>query len=200
MRSAAWTIVLLLAAAPVVLARQSRSSSAPRVQKFEEVQRGFWLRTNMGFAMSVTDMFGDKRSSNPWPPGPVLQIEGGYDFGQIASIHIALHGQQVVGVREMGNVPDLSNDAALIATMLGGRFNIMTTKRLGWFIKANVGWMFTAPDLAEFDSGLLIQGGIGLEYATMLRHFFVGIEIWASYDISNRGVLVSLTPSLKYTF
>ena len=200
MRPLSWTIALVLAAAPVAHARLPRSSSAPKVQEFEEVQRGFFLRTTMGISMSVTDMFGDKRSSNPWPPGPVLQLEAGYDIGQIVSIHVALHGQQVVGVREMDKVGDLSHDATLLAAMLGGRFNMMTTKRLALFLKANVGWMYATPDLASLDPGLLVQAGIGLEYATMLRHFFVGIEVWASYDLANKGVLASLAPCLKYTF
>jgi len=200
MRTAAVVIALALAAAPAAQAQEGKSKSTPKVQKFDEVERGFWLRADMGLAMAVVDPFSDNRSSGFWPPGPLLQIEMGYDLGQVASIHLALHGQQVSGNRELANRPSVSNDAAMLAPMLGVRFNFVTTKRTAWFIKAAAGWMFTAPSLAEFESGLLIQAGTGLEYATALRHFFVGLEIGGSYDLANGGVLVSLTPTLKYAF
>ena len=200
MRTAAMVIALALAAAPAAQAQEGKGKGAPKLQKFDEVERGFWLRADLGIALAVVDPFSDNRSAGIWPPGPLLQLEIGYDFGQVASIHIALHGQQVSGNRELTNRPSISNDAAMLAPMLGVRFNFVTTKRLAWFIKAAAGWMFTAPSLAEFESGLLVQAGTGIEYATALRHFFVGLEAWGSYDLANGGVLVSLTPTLKYTF
>ncbi len=205
MRTAAWTLAALLCALPV-LAQEAKSTTAPKLQQVQEVERGFWMRANMGFSMSVVDMFGagtsaDTRSSTLWPPGPVLQLEFGFDLGQVASIHLGLQGQQIVGVRDMGATrADVSNDAAMMAILLGGRLNLVTSKRLAWYFKANVGYMFTAPELAEFSAGLLVGGGTGIESATMLRHFFVGLELSGSYDLANGGVLVALTPSLKYTF
>jgi len=200
MRTAASALVLALALAPCALAQEGKAKGTPKVQKVVEVERGFWIRADMGIAVSVVDMFGDNRKSGIWPPGPLLQLEMGYDLGQVASIHIALHGQQVAGTHSLTNRPSVSNDAAILAALLGARFNLVTSKRMAWFLKAAVGWMFTAPDIAEFESGLLIQAGTGIEYATSLRHFFVGLEAWGSYDLANKGVLVSLTPTLKYTF
>ena len=200
MRASAWSLSLLLLLCSTAQAEPKKSTGAPKVQKFVDVERGLFLRADMGFALSVTNPFGGDGKTGIWPPGPLLQLELGYDFGQIASIHLVLHGQQVGGTRDLGSRGSVSNDAAMLALMLGGRFNFMTGKRLAWFLKANVGWMFTTPALAQFDSGLLVQAGTGIEYATQLRHFFVGLEVAGAYDIQNGGVFVALTPTVKYTF
>jgi hypothetical protein len=42
--------------------------------------------------------------------------------------------------------------------------------------------------------------GTGLEYATQLRHFFVGLEVAASYLPAIGGFSAIVTPTLKYTF
>ncbi len=198
MRMVSFLLVFILSASSV--AAESASKGAPKIQKFNEVERGFWLRTDMGFSVAVTNLFGQDRQSPVWPPSPVLQLEAGFDLGQIASIHLALHGQQISGNRQPKGKEKISNDAGMFAVMLGVRFNLVTTKRLGWFVKAAAGWMFTTPDMAGYDPGFLVQAGSGLEYATMLRHFWVGIEAWGSYDLANSGVMVGVTPSLKYVF
>ncbi len=199
MRMLSCLFILILSANPA-FAGGTASKGAPKIQKFSEVERGFWLRTDMGFSMPVTNLFGGDRQSPAWPPSPLLQLEAGYDLGQIASIHLALHGQQISGERQPANKAEVSNDVGIFAVLLGLRFNLITTKRTGWYVKAAVGWMFTAPDMAGYDSGLIFQGGTGLEYATMLRHFWVGVEVWGSYDLTNSGAMVALTPNLKYVF
>jgi len=177
-------------------------TGAPKLQAYEEVERGFFLRTTFGAAMAVTDMFGDSigvvRENSLWP-GPVLGLEIGYDLGQIASLHVAVQGQQVLGLQTRGT-HESGADLTLLALMLGGRINLVTTQRLGWYLKVGAGWMFTWPELAGVDWGFLVHGGTGLEYATKLRHFSLGLEVTAQYDIANGGVLVGLSPTLKYVF
>jgi len=192
--------VALLIAQPALAEDEESSKGAPKVQQVDEVERGLWLRADLGVAMTVLDPFGSNRESGPWPPGPLLQLELGYDFGQVASIHLAINGQQVIGQQKREDREALSNDVAAVALLAGGRFNILTTKRLGWFVKAAVGWMFVAPSLAEMKDGLLVHGCTGIEYATWLRHFSVGIEAGAAYDVANGGLQVLLTPTLKYVF
>ncbi|HOX46365.1 MAG TPA: adventurous gliding motility protein CglE [Myxococcota bacterium] len=181
---------------------QGQITGAPKAQVFEEVERGFFLRTTLGAAMAVTDMFGDsagvKRESTLWP-GPVVGLEIGYDFGQYASLHLAAQGQQIIGVQER-NDRESGADATLLALMLGGRVNLVTSQRVAWYLKVGAGWMFTWPELAGLDSGFLVHGGTGVEYATKLRHFTVGLEATAQYDIANGGLLVGLSPTLKYVF
>jgi hypothetical protein len=192
---------LAICLAGQVYAQDKKKSSEPRIQKFEEVERGFWLRTTFGISMAVANHFGEENRESPiWPPGPVVTIEMGYDFGQIASMHLAVQGQQVTGSRDMGTRSSVPNDSGAIGVLLGARFNIITSKRLGWFLKAGVGYMLAIPDTALLDNGLVIQAGTGIEYATNLRHFFIGIEAGAQYLMSNDGIGVLLTPTLKYTF
>ncbi len=192
--------VALLIAQPAAADDEGSGKGAPKVQQVEEVERGLWLRADLGVAMTVLDPFGADRESGPWPPGPLLQLELGYDLGQVASIHLALNGQQVIGQQQRADSEALSNDVAALALLAGGRFNILTTKRLGWYVKAAVGWMFVSPALAAMDDGLLVHGCTGVEYATWLRHFFIGLEAGAAYDVGNGGLQVLLTPTLKYVF
>jgi hypothetical protein len=196
------TVVLALALAlfttGIVFAQEVGSS--PRVQKFQEVERGFFIRSAFGFSMAVTDLFGGDDWESPlWPPGPVIGIEMGYDLGQVASIHLAAYGLQVSGTRDTSRAK-VSNDAGALLAMVGGRINLMTTKRLGWYLKAGVGYMFAAPELARLDQGAVIHLGTGVEYATQLRHFFVGLEAVASYLPAIGGFSAIVTPTVKYTF
>ncbi|MBW1808339.1 MAG: adventurous gliding motility protein CglE [Deltaproteobacteria bacterium] len=192
---------LTICLAGQVYGQDKEKSSEPRIQKFEEVERGFWLRTTFGISVAVMNHFGDESRESPiWPPGPVVSLEMGYDFGQIASMHLTIQGQQVTGSRDMGTRSAVPNDSGAVSILLGARFNIITSKRLGWFLKAGVGYMLAIPDMALLDSGLVIQAGTGIEYATNLRHFFIGLEIGAQYLMANSGLGVLLTPTLKYTF
>ena len=190
-------VVLVLVLAGQALADEAKGE--PRIQKFQDVERGFWMRTTLGAVLTLGDVFGDGREASMMP-GPLVTLEFGYDLGQVASLHLCVMGQQIIGVRELTNRPEVSNDAGALALMAGGRFNLVTGKRLGWFIKAQVGYMITAPEMAEYQAGLLVQGGMGLEYATQLRHFFIGLEAFGQYDLANSGIGIGLTPTLKYTF
>jgi len=192
--------LLLFTGTEALAAEEEGARSGPRIQKFEEIERGFWLRSNFGISLAVMNHFGGDDTESPiWPPGPVVSLEMGIDFGQVASIHLAIHGQQVTGTRNSsrGSIP---NDSTAIGVLLGGRFNFVTTKRLGWFIKAGVGYMLSIPDLTKLDDGLVAQAGTGIEYATSLRHFFIGIEVLAQYLMSNNGLGILVTPTVKYTF
>jgi hypothetical protein len=161
-------LALALLTTGLVYAQETGSGSGPRVQKFSEVERGFFIRSAFGFSMAVTDLYGGDDWKSPlWPPGPVIGIEIGYDLGQVASIHMAAYGMH---------------------------------KRTGWYVKAGVGYMFAAPEMARLDQGAVIHAGTGIEYATQLRHFFVGLEVVASYLPAIGGFSAIVTPTLKYTF
>ena len=185
-------------------AQESKSASSPNVQKFQEVERGFWLRSAFGVSVTLTDVFKEKsgdrpRESSVWPPGLIIGLEMGYDLGQVAAIHLGVYGRQISGTQGSGD-STISTDADVLMLMIGGRFNLATTKRLGFFIKANVGYMLASPELAKIGDGVEIHAGGGIEYATQLRHFFVGAEVMASYLPAIGGFSAIVTPTLKYTF
>jgi len=204
MRSARGAIVLMavLLACRAGEAAEQRSSSTPQIQKFEEVERGFWLRSTFGVAVHVTDAFeSTDRESSIWPPGALLGLELGFDLGQYASLHLAVYGHQVPGSKDTGRGrASVANDAGALLIMGGGRFNLMTTKRTGWFIKANVGYLLGIPAEASMENSLAFQATTGLEYATNLRHFTIGLEAGASFFLTGSGLSILLTPTVKYTF
>jgi hypothetical protein len=125
----------------LALAQAARAQTeGPRTQSYQEVERGLWLRTTFGMTLSLTNHFGTGRSSTVWPPGPMVNLELGYDLGQVASLNISLLGEQLVGSRQLGERGDIPNDAAVVGMMAGGRFNFVTTKRMALFIKAQAGY------------------------------------------------------------
>jgi hypothetical protein len=127
----------------------------------------------------------------------------GVDLGTIASIHLAVQGFEVSGTREVersGKVETISNDVTGLLLSAGGRFDLMTTKRLAWFIKAGAGYLLSLPDSSGLDSTLAFLGGTGIEYATALRHFTIGIEAVGQFLLTPKSVMVILSPTVKYTF
>ncbi len=172
----------------------------PKVQKFQEVERGLWLRSTFGIGMSLTNPFEGNSDGEIWPPGAALALEAGLDFGQFASVHFAVVGRHLSGKRSLPGGKHAPGDSDAVMVMLGARFNLATTKRLAWFIKAAAGYAFGYPDVAGLGSGLAVHGGTGIEYATQLRHFFIGIELCAEYLMSHDGLGLIITPTLKYTF
>ena len=126
-------------------------------------------------------------------------MEIGYDLGQVAAMHLGVYGRQISGTQGSGDTT-ISTDADVLMLMIGVRFNLATTKRLGFFVKANVGYMVASPELAKIGDGAEFHAGAGIEYATQLRHFFVGAEVLASYLPAVGGFSAIVTPTLKYTF
>jgi len=189
-------IFFLLALAAVARAQ----TEGPRTQSYQEVERGLWLRTTFGMTLSLTNHFGTGRSSSVWPPGPMVNLELGYDLGQVASLNISLLGEQLVGSRQVGERGDIPNDAAVMGLLAGGRFNLVTTKRMALFVKAQAGYAMAFPASSELKNGFLVAGGAGVEYATALRHFFIGLETSAQYLIASSGLALTVTPMIRYTF
>ncbi len=201
MRTAITALVFALVASSTVVAQEDMDRSRSKVQKFSEVERGFFIRSTFGFSMALGNMFNQDNSDSPaWPPGPLLGLELGHDLGQVASLHVAFYGQSVSGTLSPTGRADVSNDASALLAMVGARFNVVTTKRMGWFLKANIGYMLAIPAIDTMDDGLVIHGATGVEYATNLRHFSVGLEAGAGFSMATSALSIIVTPTLKYVF
>ena len=180
---------------------EAENRSRSRIQKINEVERGFFIRSTFGFSMALGNMFNQDSSDSPlWPPGPLLGLELGHDLGQVASLHMAFYGQSVSGSHTPTGRADVSNDASTLLAMVGARFNIATTKRMGWYLKANVGYMLAVPAIDTMDDGLVVHATTGVEYATNLRHFAVGLEAGIGFSMATSALSIIVTPTLKYVF
>ncbi len=177
-------------------------SREPQVQQFEEVERGFWIKSFFGISVTSQNPFRDKSRKNPvWPPGGTIGVEMGVDFGQVGSIHMAACGLHLTGNRIVDdNTSNVANDVGVFMLMAGGRFNVATTKRTAWYLKGAAGYLMARPKEATLEDGLVLQMGAGIEYATNLRHFYVGLELGAGYFLASKGLISIITPVLKYTF
>lgn len=211
MRQATVIMLIVLGAASTAWSqgkevKEGEEKVGSREAKFNEVEYGFWLRSTLGAAMVIGDLFGSENgapSAPVFPPGPALGVEMGIDLGTIASLHLSVQGFVISGTRDVtrgDKTETLSNDATGLLLSAGGRFDLMTTKRLAWFIKAGAGYLLASPDSAGLDSSVAVLGGTGIEYATALRHFTIGLEAVGQFLLAPKSVMVIVSPTVKYTF
>ncbi len=208
MRQATVILLVILGAASAAWAqgKEGEEKVGSREAKINEVEYGFWLRSTLGAAVVIGDVFGSESGAPTapvFPPGPALGIEMGVDLGTIASLHLSVQGFEIAGTRDVtrgDKTETVSNDATGLLLSAGGRFALMTTKRLAWFIKAGAGYVLAVPDSSGLDSSLAFFGGTGVEYATALRHFTIGLEAVGQFLLAPKSVMVILSPTVKYTF
>ena len=61
-------LAAVLMASGYAYGQDKKESGTPRVQKYQEIERGFWVRSYFGLSAAMTDMFSDQnRKSLTWP-------------------------------------------------------------------------------------------------------------------------------------
>ena len=104
----------------------------------------------------------------------------------------------MVAARKAGKT---TGDVAAIAPGLGLRFAFVTTERLFVFARAGGGYALWFPsDLTGATGSIHVDGGLGLEYYTKLRHVSVGVEADFQALLAPTAFGISVYPTLKYTF
>lgn len=103
----------------------------------------------------------------------------------------------------------LSNDLSSQVIGLSVKFAYLSTERLFAYIRAGGGFAFLSPDrnfksngneLKMDSSTVVVDGGFGAEYYTVLRHFSVALEARTYYLLGIGTLYLTLQPSIKYTF
>lgn len=186
------------------------------VAEIREVERGVYVSVDIGpnhylhldtpgFVTLGRPLFQDLGRPTTWlSPGTRMGLRVGYDILNNVNAEVFALANFNEGEISGKRIADgqLTGDLTHFATGVGGRFAFITTERVFVFARGGVGYAFWFPSaLAEDAFGSIhIDGSLGVEYYTKLRHLSVGVEAGFQSLLLPFAFGVSLTPTLKYTF
>jgi hypothetical protein len=167
------------------------------------VRRGLFTETNIGVVMTFG---GRERYSNAQS---YLQLGIGYDLGE----HVELAAQVGLGSSaancfaslQPGQCP-LADSFTMAFANLTGTYLIRLAERFYLTPKLSAGYtsLDPAPVLSKdgrpISSAANFGGGLGVEYATQMDHFSVGLDVLGRYIVAASITSFALLPRLKYTF
>ena len=185
--------------AALLLATASGRADSPKIQIYEEVEKGFEVGGHLGLSY---DFNSPVKNLNP---GPMVGLELGYDLTWIWRIKLGFSDHIYSGrsPNRRGDYIDLDIEQRVIWG--GASLALLATERFYVYVQAGLGYMFTSPkkvdglEAAGKDDLAILAGG-GLEYYTMLRHFSFGIEANATILPMRADVALAIYPVIRYTF
>lgn len=186
------------------------------VAEIREVERGFYVSVDMGvnhylyldmpgFVAVGRPLFADPSRPTTWfSPGTRLGMRVGYDILNNVNAEAFVLGNFNEGVLDPGKLTTgtLTGDLTNLVAGVGGRFAFLTTERVFVFGRLGVGYGMWFPSaLAQNAFGSIhLDGSLGLEYYTKLRHLSVGVEAAFQSLLLPFAFGVALYPTVKYTF
>lgn len=176
-----------------------------KVVDIDEVERGFFVSVDYGPVYYLPLDGAGMINLNPTAtvPGTRLGVRVGYDILNNIALDAFVLGTFNQGVINLDDVKDgkTTGDVAVIAPGLGLRFAFVTTERLFVFARAGAGYGLWFPsELTGATGSIHVDGGLGVEYYTKLRHVSVGVEADFQALIAPTALGVHVYPTLKYTF
>ena len=178
---------------------QSSLADTPKVQVYDEVEKGLEIGAHFGFAYDFNAPVDELES------GLVTGIELGYDLSWVFRIKAGFsdHIFAARSINANGNLIKTDYEARMIWG--GVSFAPLATERFYMTVQAAVGYLFTDPKYVDEipvagsnDIAILVGGGI--EYYTTLRHFSFGLEANASILPGRGSVFFTFYPVVRYTF
>jgi hypothetical protein len=177
----------------------------PRLAKFKDVERGFFIGFEAGYLGFVDTPTADQAkyplagSSGGGSGGMVVGATIGVDLGSRLSISVFGQG---------GNQKAGPNYGAFNLLSIGGDVRVALMSwhdRNDWprtfvYAHARGGYARTTPEGLFGTSDLVVAGGPGIEYFTKLRHFSVGAALDAVYATKAGAFGYALYPTVRYTF
>jgi outer membrane protein OmpA-like peptidoglycan-associated protein len=174
-------------------------ADSPKVQLYEEVEKGLVVGGRAGFAWDFLVPIDE--------PGPGLQLglELGYDVLDVLRVKVGYLDTFYTGrtANRRGDPIKVDYEHGLVYA--GASLALFTTQRLYLYLQAGLGYQFTDPkqvdgvDVAGRDDLAILAGG-GLEYYTALRHFSFGLEAEVTYLPIRGDVALAIYPVIRFTW
>lgn len=188
----------------------AQGQSAAAAARYREVERGFWVGTDVGAVIYAT-LPGEGSSV---ASGALMGFQVGYDILPSLQVSAVAWGQAVGADVEYKGVVDPARDPRgargdFQSLLLGGslkwafaRLNDENGLGRTWFyVRGGGGSALSRPEGVVAD-GAWASGALGVEYFTRLRHFSIGLESgWLGLfteDGTAHGI--TILPRLKYSF
>jgi len=200
---------LVAAALLPALATAQESAPAmpedPRAPRFREVERGFFT----GFEVGYLTLFKTPTADAGRIPvagegggrsgGFLVGVNAGYDISDRLALSAYALGASSRASLSYGAFSVLSVGGDLRVSLFGAR-DRNGTERLHVYLHARGGWLVTRPVGLFGNTDLYFAGGPGIEYATRLRHFSVGLAVDGAYVAKAKAPGLAVTPTVRYTF
>jgi len=163
-----------------------------------QVRRGFYTETDIGafFTLGGNDVYSNPQS--------YLQLGVGVDILD----RLSVSGHVAFGANAFncfaGRIGDLCNQTdAFTMTFFNAQLAYLHPLGDRFYLtpKVLVGQTLLDPaPVGEVTQGLNLGAGVGLEYATAMDHFSVGLDVVARYVFRANIPAFSVFPRVKYTF
>ncbi|MCG3173610.1 MAG: hypothetical protein GMKNLPBB_01809 [Myxococcota bacterium] len=175
-----------------------------------EHERGFFMTVKPGLFFTLAGKklaadgltLGSKFISNA---SPMMAFQLGYDLGEAFSLGLeVMHGSSAGAGRE-------KNPSSLYVQATGftvtnvdllGRYLFKVGRRLYVPVELVAGISFVAPQITDPKKSMNFNAGLssGIQWATMVRHLDVGLELQGQFIIGYNIPAISIYPTVRYTF
>jgi outer membrane protein OmpA-like peptidoglycan-associated protein len=189
---------LLVGLLVLQLAGSVRADS-PKIQVYEEVEKGFSIGLQTGVAYDF----------NPPVDTPGLGILGGlelgYDLTWVFRVKAGFLTEHYSATSQARSGSEVTADFQGRLVWGGASLSLLATQRFYAYAQAGVGYLATSPkrigdmDVGGKDDVAILVGG-GLEYYPQLRHFSFAIETNVSILPLRGDVSIAVFPVVRYTF
>ena len=197
-------LILLVA---VILLPSLAAAATPSEGIALTVRRGFFTETDVGGFMTLG---GDNDYSNLQT---YLQLGIGYDVSQ--TIELGVHfgmGSNAAncfnGLKANGDCSATDNFTVTFVDFTAA-YLFMLAERFYLDPKVAVGYTLLDPapvvqgtgaDATSINAGVNVGVGVGLEYATSMDHFSIGLDVLGRYILGPNILSLQFFPRVKYTF
>ena len=182
-----------------ILAASTAKADAPKIQVFEEVEKGLELGLQGGFCW---DFEPDVQEPGP---GVLVGLEIGYDLTWVFRIKGGFTSSFYSAVQKSSNGTALPMDWESHLVWGGASLALLATDRFYAYVQAGIGYLAASPgrvdtyEVSGPDDVAIMAGG-GIEYYTSLRHFSVALEANVTYLPIRNDVSIAIFPVVRYTF
>ncbi len=177
----------------------------PRAPRFREVEHGAFTGLQAGwiafFRTPVADpvRYPGAGRGGGFASGMGVTLQVGVEIGsRLALSAVAIAAQQDANV-SYGSFGLVGGGGDLRLALAGMR-DSQAVERFRLYLHARGAWFSTDPHGLFGTTDVLVAAGPGIEYATRLRHFSVGLAIDGLYALKAKAAGIAVLPSLRYTF
>jgi hypothetical protein len=191
-------VILAQEAAPLI-------PEDPRAPRFREVERGPFAGFELGWmAFFKTPTAEPSRYPSAGSGGGVAQgtslgLLVGSELGDRLAVALLLLGANQQASISYGAF-SLAGAGADVRLNFSRRQDGQGVPRLVFYAHLRGAFYLTEPHGLFGKTGTLAGGGLGLEYATRLRHFSVGLALDGVYALQAKSPGIAVLPGLRYTF
>lgn len=199
------TVLLLVPALALGQDSAPQLQEDPRVAKFRDVERGFFVGFEAGWLNLLDTPTADRTKfplageSGGNAGGLLVGAMVGVDIGQRLAVALVAQGGNQRARANYGAF-NLVSAGADVRVAIGAWRDRNEWNRLFLYVHGRGEYARTNPEGLFGTADFLVAGGPGVEYFTKLRHFSVGAAVDAVYATKAGALGFAVYPTVRYTF